>query len=569
MRYVVILLWICLLPALLFGQRVVSGKSEGKRVKIEPVYEFSKPSRLSVSMRLQDRNEDGLIEAAEPVKLYVYFQNSGEGSAFGIKVERLDTSRNTLICRENIYLSELKAGAERMLVIPLLASEDLRTGIDSLRFSVSEYFGVQPDTSVVYFNSVERLEPDLVCMGVEVLNDAGILRAGETADVKVVLRNLGRSLEGCNYRVSSTDANVLIKYTSEQGKDRLPIGESVSLQFQITSDRQLGVVKDLPVFVAVYSNDVMIRRLRIPLGINEPPVRYAVFPSHPTLENVLRMKTLQDRGMPKSEDILRIPRGKTPNEEAIAIVIGVENYRYLPIAPYACKDAMLMTKYLQYTFGVNRVLTFYDSEVRGDFFEKLFDPVNGKLSKMVKKGKTDVYVYYSGHGVPEKNGEEAYLFPVDGKIMNASSCGYGLSRFYRDLDSLKARNVVVFLDACFMGDTKYSRSYVSRNISGTKGVVVRRIGQAPWHTNRNFFVFTSSRNDQSSLAFDQSGTGLFTYYLALGLKGAADADGDGKITTGELSDYISSRVEEVSRKIRGEQTPQLFGRPDKVLIEYN
>lgn len=28
-------------------------------------------------------------------------------------------------------------------------------------------------------------------MGVEVLNDAGILRAGETADVKVVLRNLG------------------------------------------------------------------------------------------------------------------------------------------------------------------------------------------------------------------------------------------------------------------------------------------------------------------------------------------------------------------------------------------
>ena len=100
-------------------------------------------------------------------------------------------------------------------------------------------------------------------------------------------------------------------------------------------------------------------------------------------------------------------------------------------------------------------------------------------------------------------------------------------------------------------------------------MVVRRIGQAPWHTNRNFFVFTSSRNDQSSLAFDQSGTGLFTYYLAVGLKGAADADGDGKITTGELSDYIFSRVVEVSRKIRGEQTPQLFGRPDKVLIEYN
>jgi len=555
-------------PFLLFGQRVVSGKSEVKRIKLEPVYQFSKPSKLSVSMRLLDRNEDGLIEAGEPVNLHVYFRNSGEGPAWGIRVDALNGSGNALSCEEKIYLSELAPVSERMLIVPLVVSENLRTGVDSLKFLVSEYFGLHPDTCVVYFNSVERLKPEPVCVGVEVLNKARMLRVGETADVKVTLRNLGRSLEGCSYHIYSTDANFSIKYTPKGERDRLPIGESIDLQFQVTSGHRFRMSQEMPFFVSVYSDDSVAYKVHLPLKINELPVRNAVFVLHPTLETILQMKAMWDRGIPESEDVFRVPEGKALSEDAVAVVIGVENYRYLPAAPYACKDAMLMTEYLRNTLGVNRVLTYYDGEVRGNFFYKMFHPVDGKLSKMVKKGKTDVYVYYSGHGVPEKNGEEAYLFPMDGKISEVSSCGYGVSRFYRDLDSLGARSVVVFLDACFMGDTKYSRSYASQNISGTKGVVVRRVGQAPWNTNRNFFVFTSSRSDQSSLAFDGAGTGLFTYYLALGMKGAADENGDGMITTGELSDYVSFRVLEVSRKIRGEQQPQLFGRQDKILIKY-
>lgn len=559
---------VCLLPVIVFGQQVVSGKSEGKRVKVEPVYQFSKPSKLSVSMRLQDQNDDGLIEAGENANLHVYFKNSGEGSAFGIRVERIDTLDRNISCRKYIYLSELKPRSERMLIVPVHAGDEVCTTTDTLKFAISEYFGFEADTCIVCFTSVEKLEPEVVCSGVEIENNGNMLRLGEMSGARVVLRNLGKSLERCSYQVYSTDANILIKYNPGRGKDQLPIGESVVLSFQVTASQRLIVLKDLPVFVAVYSDDSLITKTRVPLSVNESPLHHAVFTLHPTLESVLRMKARGDRGIPESEDILRVPRGKPFSEDAIAVVIGVENYRYLPIAPYACKDAMLMTEYLRHTLGVNRVLTYYDSDVRGDFFEKLFHPVNGKLSKMVKKGKTDIFVYYSGHGVPEKNGEEAYLFPVDGKITDASAHGYGLSRFYRNLDSLGARSVVVFLDACFMGDTKYSRSYDTRNFSGTKGIVVRRVGQAPWHANQNFFVFTSSRADQSSLAFDQSGTGLFTYYLALGMKGGADTNGDRKITTGELSDYISSHVVKVSRGIRGEQTPQLFGRPDKVLIEY-
>ena len=226
-----------------------------------------------------------------------------------------------------------------------------------------------------------------------------------------------------------------------------------------------------------------------------------------------------------------------------------------------------MAGYLKQTLGVGQVLEFCDNSVRGDFFNQWFGP-EGRLARLVKPGITDVYVYYSGHGIPEKDGNDAYLFPVDGKIAEAENCGYSLNRLYAALDNLKARSVTIFMDACFIGVSKYSETYAERNISGTKGVLVRPLRVQPWLENKHFTIFSSSHQDQSSLAFDRSETGLFTYYLALGLHGDADIDGDGKITGGELADYVTRQVVTTSRRIRGEQTPLFCGCREQVIVEF-
>ena len=70
------------------------------------------------------------------------------------------------------------------------------------------------------------------------------------------------------------------------------------------------------------------------------------------------------------------------------------------------------------------------------------------------------------------------------------------------------------------------------------------------------------------MGFDPSQTGLFTYYLCVGLQGEADENRDHKITNGELSKYVSSKVQETSKKIFGIQTPQFNGNKDFILVEY-
>jgi len=101
-----------------------------------------------------------------------------------------------------------------------------------------------------------------------------------------------------------------------------------------------------------------------------------------------------------------------------------------------------------------------------------------------------------------------------------------------------------------------------------KGVRIKLNVSSPWNDNPRFTVFSSSSYDETSLAFDPSETGLFTYYLCAGLQGKADANGDKKITSGELERYISEQVKESSVKIRGLQSPQFHGDETIILTEY-
>ena len=101
-----------------------------------------------------------------------------------------------------------------------------------------------------------------------------------------------------------------------------------------------------------------------------------------------------------------------------------------------------------------------------------------------------------------------------------------------------------------------------------KGLKIKPNIAEPCATNNNFSVFTSSDFDQTSLGFDDAETGLFTYYLCVGLQGKADNNGDKKITAGELYDYVAAKVSETSSKIRGLQMPQFHGYRETILAEY-
>ncbi len=170
--------------------------------------------------------------------------------------------------------------------------------------------------------------------------------------------------------------------------------------------------------------------------------------------------------------------------------------------------------------------------------------------------------------MPSKDGKKVYLFPYDGRKEALKKHGYDINSFYQNLDALGAKTTTVFIDACFSGVSRASEDMDMHNLMAMKGVSIKPKIDHPWETNKDFNVFTSSSFDETSLGFDPSQTGLFTYYICAGLQGKADANNDKKISNGELKNYVVKMVGETSVKILGKQTPLFYGNQKFILSEY-
>jgi uncharacterized caspase-like protein len=255
---------------------------------------------------------------------------------------------------------------------------------------------------------------------------------------------------------------------------------------------------------------------------------------------------------------------KRPN--SVGVIFGISNYKELPPAPYADNDAKIIKDYFEKVLGVDQVIVYTNDKVNGFIFDDVFNPDNGELQKTIVKGETEVFVFYSGHGIPDKTGDNIYLFPSDGKISRLESQGYNIEKLYKNLSKLEAKHITVILDACFSGGSRKTEKIQTENLIAQKGVKVRP--KNSWLIDPIFTVISSSTGEETSLGFDTSETGLFTYYLCAGLQGKADTDNDRIITLGELKDYVIKNVTETSKKISGLQTPMFSGDDNLVITKY-
>ncbi len=267
-------------------------------------------------------------------------------------------------------------------------------------------------------------------------------------------------------------------------------------------------------------------------------------------------------------DIRQVAPSKTRRYNSVAVVMGIEKYDNFVNAPYADNDANLIKKYFKDVLGIEKVFTYTNKDVSGFFFDNKFNPDYGELQKAIIKGKTELFVFYSGHGMPSKDGKKVYLFPSDGRIEALDRQGYDLNTFYKNLESLGARSTTIFIDACFSGVSRATESLDQKNLVSMKGVSIKPKVNQPWDSNSNFTVFSSSSFEETSLGFDPSETGLFTYFICAGLQGKADANMDNKITSGELKEYVIKNVSEISVKILGRQTPVFHGDEEIILSEF-
>ena len=249
------------------------------------------------------------------------------------------------------------------------------------------------------------------------------------------------------------------------------------------------------------------------------------------------------------------------NPNGIGVVIGIENYQYVPDATYAYNDAEVFREYLSDTLGFKKqkIKIATNSKATQAELNKLLGS-NGWLSRNVVKGNSDIVVYFSGHGIADQKDKSIGILPFD--VDPNYSVGLPLEKMYKNLNAMGARSVTVYLDACFTGQTRDSKMLIA---DARPIIILPQEKEIPDNIN----VLSAASGSQISGAIKEKEHGLFTYYVLRGLSGDADANKDKVVKLNELSDYVSKNVKDHAALNGREQIPQLKSIQDKVIVEFD
>jgi len=183
------------------------------------------------------------------------------------------------------------------------------------------------------------------------------------------------------------------------------------------------------------------------------------------------------------------------------------------------------------------------------------------LPGKVRKGQTELIIYFAGHGLASSDGKELYLLPQDGDSDLLARTGISRTELFSTITKLNPKNVLIFLDTCYSGVSRDEKSL----LASARPV---RIIADEQDTPNNFTIFSASQLDQISSGLKEAKHGIFSYYLMKGLEGKADANKDKDITNGELLAYMDLNVSQKAAELGRQQNPSLAGDPDKVLLRY-
>lgn len=186
-------------------------------------------------------------------------------------------------------------------------------------------------------------------------------------------------------------------------------------------------------------------------------------------------KTAMEQSAPlqttASDVDIDIPNTKTKNPDAIAVIIGNRDYtdKDIPSVDFAINDAEVLKKYLINVLGYKEGNIIFETNASKGRFENIFgtkEDFKGRLYEYLKKGRSDIFVYYAGHGAPDPDTKQGYFIPSDvdsKKIKN----GYPLRLLYENVTKIAKEmntpNIYIVIDSCFSGATE--KGSLLKNVS--------------------------------------------------------------------------------------------------------
>jgi len=243
-----------------------------------------------------------------------------------------------------------------------------------------------------------------------------------------------------------------------------------------------------------------------------------------------------------------------------AIIVGISKYKHERLnLKYAHRDAEELYLLIQTPSG---------GGFAKDHIEPLIDEkattanITRALRSFLKKPAKDdiVLIYFACHGAPDpERPSDVYLLTHDTDPKDIAGTALPMREIDLSLkEKLLAQRVVILADTCHSAAIGGG---IGRRSGVDHSAVVNRYLQEVSQANSGVALLTSAAANEVSFEDEKwdGGHGVFTHYLLKGMKG--DADGystkqpkDGKVTAGELFDYVRENVE---RETGNQQHPSL------------
>jgi len=257
------------------------------------------------------------------------------------------------------------------------------------------------------------------------------------------------------------------------------------------------------------------------------------------------------------DDLNPLNKSVKVNKNAIALIIGIANYENATKALFADNDALVFKDYASEKLGVpeNRIKVLLNEEAE---YAEILITTKKWLKRLAKKNKSDIYIFFAGHGLASNDGKQIYLLPFDGRVKLLDDTALVRNRLFKEIQQANPKSVTVFLDTCYSGKTRSEETLIA-----SRPIQIKAKKQ---FVPNGFTLFSAAGADETSNPLYEAKHGMFSYFLMKGMEGDADINNDNQITANELHYYLK---ENVAQHSDDKQTPELQGDKDRVLVQFN
>lgn len=222
-----------------------------------------------------------------------------------------------------------------------------------------------------------------------------------------------------------------------------------------------------------------------------------------------------------------------------ALIIAIANYHYInPLPDIVLNDAQAMVHVLS-----SPEFCGYDQANITQLLDERAtrEAVLTSLANLSFDSEPDdiVCVYFSGHGALTGGPDESSLLTVDCKLSNLADTSISATEFSDALNRIKAKRLLVILDACHAAGagTLKSTDLTNAPLLGISEKTILRLAEGVGRA-----LMASSRPNETSLIMHGAQNSAFTEAMLEGLKGGADQNNEGLIRVFDLFDYVSRKV---------------------------